>query len=189
MGKKFAVFIDRDGTINLDVDNLSKIENLIIFPKVPEAIALLNKFHIPAIVITNQPVIARGLLDEKGIEEINNEINRRIGKVGARIDRFYFCPHHPRANLKKYRVICDCRKPGIGMYKQAAQDYNIDVTKSYCIGDSFRDIQAGKTIGATTIGVASGQTDFRNSKPDYKVPDLNEAVKLLLKKENLKWKQ
>lgn len=185
MKKIFAVFIDRDGTINQNFENLSKLADLQLLPSTAQAILLLNQAHIPAIVITNQPVIARGLLDEKGIEEIDNEINRRIGKVGARIDRFYFCPHHPRANLKKYRVICDCRKPGIGMYKQAAQDYNIDVTKSYCIGDSFRDIKAGKTLGATTIAIKATNMDLKDSKPDYLVQDLYEAIKLVLKKENL----
>ena len=185
MSKKLAVFIDRDGTINQDVDNLSNLANLKLLPNTAQAILLLNQFKITAIVITNQPVIARGLLDEKGVEKIHLEINNQIGRIGAKIDGFYFCPHHPKANLKKYRVTCICRKPGIGMYQQAAQDFGVDLTKSYVIGDSFRDIEAGKALDTTTIAVGSDQTNFRNSKPDYLVKDLYEAVKLLLKKEKL----
>ncbi len=186
MGKKFAAFIDRDGTINLDVGNLSKVKDLIIPPKVPAALILLNKFNIPAIVITNQSVVARGLLIEEGVEAIHREIKQSLAKEGAKIDAFYFCPHHPNANLEKYRVVCDCRKPGTGMYKKAAKEFGVDLKYSYVIGDSFRDIEAGKTLGATTIAVSSNQTELRDSKPDYLVKDLYEAVKLILQKEKLK---
>lgn len=181
--RKFAVFIDRDGTINIDVNNLSKIKDLKIIPRIPEAIALLNKFRIPAIVITNQPIIARGILTEKDVEKIHQEIGRKIDEIGAEIDSFYFCPHHPEADLKKYRVTCICRKPGIGMYQQAARDFEIDVTKSYVVGDSFRDIEAGNKLGATTIAVGFDQTKLQYSKPDYLVKDLYDAVKLILEKE------
>lgn len=184
--KKFAAFIDRDGTINFNVDNLSNLNDLTLIPNTAQAIALLNKFNIPALVITNQPVIARGLLDEKGVDEIHREINKRIYENKARIDGFYFCPHHPEANIKKYRILCKCRKPGIKMYKQAARDFKVDLTKSYVIGDSFRDIEAGKTLGTTTIGVGSNRVNFQNSKPDFFAKDLYEAVKLILKKEQLK---
>lgn len=183
MGKKFAAFIDRDGTINLDVDNLSKIEDLTILPNVPEAIALLNKFLIPAIVITNQPAIARGLLTEEGVEKIHWEINNRLQKMRAKIDGFYFCPHHPEANLEKYKLTCVCRKPGIAMYKQAAKDFGVELKKSYIIGDSYRDIEAGNTLGATTISVAYNQKKIQELNSDYSVKDLFQAVELILKKE------
>lgn len=185
MRRKFAAFIDRDGTINLDVDNLSKIEDLAILPNVPQAIALLNRFHIPAIVITNQPVIARGLLTEVQLEQINKEISTRLEKEGAKIDKLYFCPHHPQANLEKYRVTCACRKPEVGMYKQAAKDFKVNLKKSYVIGDSFRDIEAGRTLGATTIAVTSNQKDFQNLNSDYSVNDLFAAIKLIIAKEKL----
>ncbi|MDO8638399.1 MAG: HAD family hydrolase [Candidatus Daviesbacteria bacterium] len=185
MRKKFAAFIDRDGTINLDVDNLFKIEDLVILPNVTEAITLLNKFSIPAIVITNQPVIARGLLTEEGVEEIHREIKKRLEKVGASIDGFYFCPHHPQANLEKYKIICDCRKPGTALYKQAAKDFRIDLKKSYIIGDSFRDIDAGKALESTTISVYSNQRRSQNLNSDYSVKNLYQAVRLILEKEKL----
>ena len=185
MRKKFAAFIDRDGTINSDVDNLSKMENLAILPGVAKAIALLNKFNIPTIVITNQPVVARGLLTEKKVDKIHREINIRLQKVGARIDGFYFCPHHPNASIKKYSIACTCRKPGVEMYKQAAKDFMVDLKKSYVIGDSLRDIEAGKTLGAITISVASNQKESQNLNSDYSVKDLYQAVKLILEKEKL----
>lgn len=185
MRKKLATFIDRDGTINLDVNNLSKIEDLTILPNVTEAIALLNKYRIPAIVITNQPVIARGLLTEEGVKKIHKEINSRLGKMGAKIDDFYFCPHHPSANIEKYRIDCICRKPGTALYKQAAKDFGVDLKKSYVIGDSFRDIDAGKTLGSATIAVSSNQKGSQNLNSDYSVKDLYQAVELILEKEKL----
>lgn len=186
MGVRLAAFIDRDGTINSEVDNLSKIKDLAILPKVPQAIGLLNKFNIPTIVITNQPVVARGLLTEEEVKKVHKEISNRLGRDGVKIDGFYFCPHHPQANLKKYRITCLCRKPGIAMYQQAASDFKIDLTKSYVIGDSFRDIEAGKTLNVITIAITSGQKNFKNSKPDYQVQDLYAAVKLILRREKLK---
>lgn len=185
MKKLFAVFIDRDGTINKDVDNLSNLTKLTILPNTSKAIVLLNKFNIPVIVITNQPVVARGLLTENGVEQIHQEISNRLSKTEAIIDGFYFCPHHPEANLEKYRVICNCRKPATKMYKQAAKDFQVNLNRSYVVGDSFRDIEAGKTLGAVTIGIKSDQRLLRDSKPDYLVKDLYEAVKIILKKEKL----
>lgn len=185
MSKRFAVFLDRDGVINYEVDNLHKISDLKILPRAPQALKLLNKFKIPVIVITNQPVVARGWLTEQGVEKIHYEIERRLAKDGAKIDKFYFCPHHPEADLPKYRVICNCRKPATGLFEKAAEEFGIDLKKSYVIGDSFRDIEAGKKLGATTILVKSGSGDLRESVPDYSVKDLFEAVKLILKKEDL----
>lgn len=185
MRKKFAAFIDRDGTINLDVDNLSKAKDLTILPNVAKAIALLNKYRIPVIVITNQPVIARGLLTEEGVKKIHREINSRLEKMEAKIDGFYFCPHHHNANIEKYRITCICRKPGTAMYKQAAKDFGINLKKSYVIGDSFRDMDAGKTLGATTISVFSNQKENQSSNSDYSVKDLYQAVEIILETEKL----
>lgn len=185
MKQKFAVLIDRDGTINEDVDNLSKIEDLKIFPTAISAFKLLNKYRIPAIVVTNQPVIARGWVDEHWLNNTHKEIIAKFKKEGAKIDRIYYCPHHPNANLEKYRVICKCRKPETGMLKDAAKDFKISLKDSYIVGDSFRDIEAGKRVGATTIAVKTGSSNFKDSKPDLKVEDLLAAVKLILAKEDL----
>lgn len=185
MKYKFAVFIDRDGTINKDVDNLSKIEDLEIFPLAIKAVKLLNKYKIPAIIVTNQPVVARGLVDEQWLYNTHEEIIAKFNSGGAKINRIYYCPHHSNANVAKYRIICECRKPGTGMLKQASKDFNVDLKKSYIVGDSFRDVEAGKRVGATTIAVKTGSSDFRDSKPHVKVNDLLEAVELILKQEGL----
>ena len=185
MKQKFAVFIDRDGTINEEVGNLSKIEDLRIFPLAIKAVKLLNKYKIPAIIVTNQPAVARGLVDEQWLNNTHKEIIAKFKKGGAKIDRIYYCPHHPNANVDKYRVVCECRKPEIGMLKQAAKDFKIDLRESYIVGDSFADIEAGKRAGATAIAVETGSSNFKDSNPHIKVKDLLEAVKLILKKEGL----
>lgn len=183
--KRFAVFLDRDGVINVEVLYLHRLKDLKILPGIPAAIKLLNQFKIPAIVITNQPVVARGWLTEASLERIHQKIEKILAKKGSRINRFYFCPHHPQADLPRYRIVCDCRKPATKLFEKAANDFKIDLEQSYCIGDSFRDIEAGKKVGCTTIFVRTGGGDIRESKPDYFFPDLLEAIKFILKKEGL----
>ncbi len=178
--KKMAVFVDRDGVINFDPGNFHKIEELKILPRVTQAINILNKYKIPIIVVTNQPVVARGWITESGVEEINNKISSILAKDDAKITKFYYCPHHPNANLPKYRVICKCRKPATGLFEKAAEEFNIDTKKSYIIGDSFREIEAAKNLKCKSIAVECGRSEFRDSKPEYKVKDLYAAVKLIL---------
>ena len=108
------------------------------------------------IVITNQPVVARGWLSEKQLQGIHEILKRRLMKQGAEIDGIYYCPHHPQATLKKYRKLCACRKPAIGLIKEAIQTFDIDVKKSFFIGDSTRDVLAGKKAGLKTILVRTG---------------------------------
>jgi len=181
--KRIAVFSDRDGVINKEVGYLHQTKDLEILPNVSKAIRLLNQSGIPFIVITNQPVVARGWLTEDEVREIHQKIQRFLAPRGAKIDNFLFCPHHPNADLKKYRVICDCRKPGVALFKKAAVDHSIDLKRSYIVGDTFRDIEAGKKLGCKTVAVLSGHSDFRDSVPDYKANDLYEAVQLILNKE------
>jgi histidinol-phosphate phosphatase family protein len=178
--KQIAVFLDRDGVINYDPGNFHKIEELKILPMVGAAINLLNVRKIPVIVVTNQSVVARGWITEKDVEKINKKIEKVLAKDGARITKFYFCPHHPNADLPRYRVVCDCRKPATGLFKEAAREFNLDLKNSYMVGDSFRDIEAAKEIECKSIGVKSEGSDFRNSKPDYKVKDLYQAAKLII---------
>jgi len=178
--KRFAVFIDRDGVINYDPGNFHKIEELRIFPRVGEAIKLLNKKKIPAIVVTNQSVVARDWITEGRVKKINNKIQGILAKGSAKITRFYYCPHHPNANLANYRVVCDCRKPATGLFEKAAKEFNIDIKNSYVVGDSFREIEAARNLGCKSIAVECGRSEFRDSRPDYKVKDLYAAVKLIL---------
>lgn len=142
-----AFFLDRDGTINKYVGFLTKPEQFELLPGVAEAIKLINKSGYLAIVVTNQPVIARGDCTWEDLQEIHNKMETELGKYGAFIDAIFICPHHPdkgfEGELTEYKRECECRKPSPGLLLQAAQDYNIDLTSSIMIGDSENDVNAG----------------------------------------------
>jgi D-glycero-D-manno-heptose 1,7-bisphosphate phosphatase len=178
--KLLAAFLDRDGVINYDPGNFHKINNLKILPRVAKAIRFLNTNNICVIVITNQPVVARGWITERGVNKINSKIEKILKRDGAKITKFYWCPHHPNANLSQYRIDCDCRKPKTGLFKKAACEFNLNIKKSFVIGDSFRDIESAANLGCKSIAVGSGSSDFRDSKPDFTAKDLYEAAKLII---------
>ncbi|MDO8469642.1 MAG: HAD family hydrolase [bacterium] len=177
-----AVFLDRDGTINREVNVLRDVRQLRLLPGAAKAIKKLNQLRLLVVVITNQPVIARGWLTEKEVEYIHDVLIRRLAKRGAKIDAIYYCPHHPNANLKKYRIRCRCRKPGIGMIQKAVREFGIDPRASWVIGDSGRDVAAGKKAGVRTILVATGyggkDIDY-GAKPDFVARNLQAAVRII----------
>lgn len=146
-----AIFLDRDGTINKYVGFLTSPDRFELIEGVAEAIKLINKSGYLAIVITNQPVIARGNCTFKELQTIHNKMETELGKSGAFIDALYFCPHHPdkgfEGERREYKRACDCRKPEIGLFMQADLDFNIDFSQSYMIGDGERDITAGTVAG------------------------------------------
>ena len=180
---KKAIFLDRDGVLNKEINNLFKKENVEILPKVKETLKKLKEKGYLLIVITNQPVIARGLIGEKGIKELNKYINLKLDDL---IDKFYVCPHHPHANLKEYRKQCDCRKPLPGMILHGAKEFDIDLNQSYVIGDRISDIIAGKKAGCKTILL---ETDYSHKKiigegfeeiePDFIVKFLKDCLKII----------
>lgn len=180
--KNKAVFLDRDGTINREVDVLRYIKQLRILPGVDRAIKLINKLGFLAIVVTNQPVIARGWRTEKEVDEIHAVLISRLAKKGAKIDAIFYCPHHPNANLKKYRVHCRCRKPNAGMIMKAAKKFGINLRKSFMIGDMTQDILSGKRAGAKTIllktGFAGKDKKYK-AKPNFIAKDLKEAAQII----------
>jgi histidinol-phosphate phosphatase family protein len=149
--KQKAVFLDRDGTINQYVGFLTKPEQFELIPEVPAAIKLINKSGYLAIVVTNQPVIARGDCTWEGLQMIHDKMETELGKAGAFLDGIYVCPHHPAKGFEgerpEYKVACDCRKPSPGLILRAAQDFNIDLSQSIMIGDSDNDIEAGRQAG------------------------------------------
>lgn len=149
--KQKAVFLDRDGTINQYVGFLTKPEQFELIPEVPVAIKLINKSGYLAIVVTNQPVIARGDCTWEGLQMIHDKMETELGKAGAFLDGIYVCPHHPDKGFEgerpEYKVACDCRKPSPGLILRAAQDFNIDLSQSIMIGDSDNDIEAGRQAG------------------------------------------
>ena len=143
-----AIFLDRDGTINKFVGFLTKPEEFELIPGVAEAIGRINRSGYLAIVVSNQPVIARGDCTFEELQTIHDKMETELGKEGAFIDAIYFCPHHPDKGFvgerPEYKIDCDCRKPKPGMLLQAAKDWNIDLSESYMIGDSERDVEAGR---------------------------------------------
>ena len=146
-----AIFLDRDGTINEEVNLLNKPEQLKLIEGAAEAIRLINKSDYLAIIVTNQPVIARNLCSIEELEYIHASLETILGKEGAYVNAIYYCPHHPDKGYPEerpeYKIDCECRKPKPGMLLQAAKEWNIDLSKSYMIGDSDRDLLAGINAG------------------------------------------
>lgn len=152
--KQRAIFLDRDGTINKYVGFLKNIEDMELLHGVSEAIRKINTSDFLAIVITNQPVIARGEVTYKELEDIHNKMETLLGKEGAYIDDIFFCPHHPdkgyEGEREELKVECNCRKPKPGLLIKAAEKYNIDLKESWMVGDSINDITAGRAVGCKT---------------------------------------
>jgi mannose-1-phosphate guanylyltransferase/phosphomannomutase len=149
--KQKAIFLDRDGTINKMVGFVTKPEQFELIEGAAEAIKAINKSGYLAIVVTNQPVIARGDCTFEELQTIHDKMETELGKVGAFIDAIYVCPHHTDKGFvgerPEYKCNCDCRKPKPGLLLQAAKDFNIDLSESYMIGDSHRDVEAGENAG------------------------------------------
>ena len=152
--KQKAIFLDRDGTINKYVGFLRNVDDFELLPTVCEAIKLINNSGYLAVVVTNQPVIARGEVTYAELNEIHNKMETLLGADGAYLDGIYFCPHHPdsgfEGEIKELKFDCDCRKPKPGMLLKAAEDFNIDLTKSWIIGDGDNDKAAGEAAGCRT---------------------------------------
>ena len=186
-----AIFFDRDGVLNKDVNLLCRIEDIVIPKETIDAFRLLYGTEYKNIVVSNQTVISRGLASENDVDRINQHISDEIFTLtSCRIDRFYICPHHPDATLEKYRKSCDCRKPMPGMLKEAAKDYDIDLARSWMIGDRISDIIAGHRAGCRTIIIRTGMHKEKpiisddmdlSIAPDYFCDNLLEAVLIILK--------
>ena len=157
-----AIFLDRDGTINRHIGFLRKPEELELLAGAAEAIKLINSSGYLAIVITNQPVVARGEVTTSQLQEIHNKLETELGKQGAYIDGLYYCPHHPdkgfAGEVVALKIDCDCRKPKPGLILRAAEDFNIDLDNSWMIGDDGRDIGCGKNAGCKTALIGEDQS-------------------------------
>lgn len=185
--KQKCIFLDRDGTINKYVGFLRKADQVELETNASEAIRLINESEYLAIVITNQPVIARGECSSEEMKCIHNRIYTLLGKDGAYLDGLYYCPHHPdkgfEGEIKELKIDCDCRKPKIGMLKEAEIDFNADLANSWFIGDTTIDVQTGLNAGMSTVMLKSG--DFKKNKydvnPKFVADDLLDAVKKILR--------
>lgn len=165
-----AIFLDRDGTINKHIGFLRKASELELLEGVSEAIKLINSSGYLAIVITNQPVIARGEVTTSQLQEIHNKMETLLGAEGAYIDGLYYCPHHPdkgfEGEVVELKIDCDCRKPKPGLILRASRDFNIDLSRSWMIGDDGRDIGCGKNAGCKTALIGDDQSLGANLMAD-----------------------
>lgn len=182
---KPAVFLDRDGTVILDVNYLSSPDQIQLFEGSAEAIKKLNDAGILSILVTNQSGVARGYFSEETVNLVNQKLTEMLQTEGAFLDAVYFCPHHKKGSVKEYSKDCECRKPKVGLIKQASVDFKeIDLNNSYVIGDKECDIELAKNAGFKGILVKTGYgaqiLDQMEIKPDYIAKDIKEAVNWLL---------
>ena len=195
MGCRRAVFLDRDGVLIRDVDLLTRIDEVRICPCAPAALRSLQAAGFAIVVVTNQAVIARGMISEAGVEAIHDWIQAQFEKrAGVRIDAFYVCPHHPHADVAAYRRVCECRKPRPGMLLRAAEEMALDLRKSVLVGDRASDIIAGRAAGCRTILVQTGKHDAplivtadpaeaAAAEPDHVCDDLAAATEIILRED------
>ena len=182
-----AVFLGRDGVLNAVVDRWTSAEQLQLLPGAAAAIRRINQSEYLTVVVSNQPAVARGWLSEAELERIHAKLDTQLGTARAYLDRVCYCPHDPApesaGGLPEYQVSCPCRKPAPGMILAAAAEFNIDLPRSWMVGDRTDDIEAGKRAGCRTILLRTGQgrgDAERLCRPDFVCDDLQEAARLLL---------
>jgi D-glycero-D-manno-heptose 1,7-bisphosphate phosphatase len=182
-----AVFLDRDGTLLEEAGYLDRLERLVFFPYTIDAVRLLNRAGLAVVVVTNQAGIARGIFSESFVGEAHQHITERFAAGGARVDAFYYCPHHPEAVLQEFRQTCDCRKPMPGMLTRAAADLDLALDRSFVVGDRWHDLEAGQRVGARTLLVRTGygKTEEAAPRPHVRpsaiVDNVMEAVSWILR--------
>ena len=183
---KPAVFLDRDGTLIEDVGYLDSLSRVAFYPWTVDAIRMLNRVGLPVVVVTNQSGVARGMFDVALVDETHGVIDARLAAGGARVDAYYYCPHHPDGLVAAYARSCDCRKPGRGMIDQATADLGLDPAQSFVVGDTWTDVQLGRTVGARSILVRTGKgleqerAPVRGAGADAVVDNLAAAVSWIL---------
>ena len=163
--KRRAVILDRDGTLIEDAGYLDRLDRLELFPYTVDSVRLLNRAGFAVVVATNQSGVARGIVEEAFVDTANAYISDRLAAAGARIDAWYYCPHHPDAVREAYRVRCDCRKPQPGMLHRAARELDVDLTRSFAVGDRLQDLEAGAAAGAQGILVRTGHGRTAEAAP------------------------
>lgn len=159
-----AVFLDRDGTINVERDYLFRCEEFEFISGAPQAIKKLNDAGFLVIVVTNQSGVARGFYSEKQVAVLHDFVQSQLKSYGAHVDGFYYCPHHPDKGQPPYRQRCRCRKGEPGMLLDAARDFNIDLTQSFIVGDKLADVEAGLAVGSVPILVRTGHGESEKDK-------------------------
>jgi D-glycero-D-manno-heptose 1,7-bisphosphate phosphatase len=158
-----AIFIDRDGTLNLNVHHLRRVKDLRLIPGAAEAVARLNEAGHLVVIITNQSAIARGYITEAYLADIHRKLARHLARAGAQFDGLYYCPHHPDYGDQ---TLCECRKPAPGLLLRAAAERNLDLKGSIMIGDSLTDLQAGWNAGCQSALVLTGSGENTRENAD-----------------------
>ena len=186
-----AVFIDRDGTINEQMGYINHVTRFVLLPGVGEAIRLLNENGYLVFVVTNQSGVARGYFPIDLVYEVHRYMERLLLKSGARVDGIFFCPHYPSGSVKEFAKNCTCRKPGIGLVEMARDRFEIDMERSWVIGDTLADIEMAHnaSLGSVLVktGYGLGEIEYvlpnRDTRPLFICDDLLSAVNLILTQE------
>lgn len=181
---KPAVFLDRDGVLNVEIGGVHRAEDVTVEPDVAPAVRRINRAGVPAICVTNQPDIAKGLVDRRAVAAVFAAIDTQLAEGGAYLDDVYVCPHHPEAGwpgeITALKIDCDCRKPAPGMLIAAARDHNIDLARSWMIGDRYVDVMAAQAAGARAVLVRTGHAGSDAGRfdcvPDHVADRLSDAV-------------
>ena len=184
-----AVFLDRDGTINEEMGYINHMSRFKMFPFVPEAIRIINEAGYKVIIVTNQSGVARGYFNEELVKEIHARLIREVEMGSAKIDKIYYCPHHPIEGLGAYKRDCSCRKPNTGMIEQAVRDFDLDLSQSFMVGDRYKDILFANKAGLKPIFVKTGyglgeltfQRNSWNMQPAYIAQNLLDAAHFINK--------
>jgi len=182
-----ALLLDRDGTLTVEGEWLTRREDLVLVPGAASALARLSAAGWKLVMLTNQSAIARGLITPAVLAELHAELQLQLGAHGARLDAIYYCPHHPTEGLGEYKVECECRKPKPGLVLRAGRELDLDLARCYMVGDAARDLEAGWAAGVPGILVATGKgrTEIevlraRGEEPQAFLPDLPAAVDWIL---------
>jgi D,D-heptose 1,7-bisphosphate phosphatase len=188
--RRKAVFLDRDGVINHDTGNVCRCADFELIPGVPQAIKTINSSEYLSIVVTNQPVLAKGFCTEPELRELHDKMETLLGNERSYVDAIYYCPHHPERGFEgevpEFKMPCDCRKPEPGLLLKAASEFNVDLQASWMIGDRYSDVQAGKTAGVRTILLATGhdggdRASYPGIEPDFRCVTLSDAVEQIMR--------
>lgn len=184
--KRKAVFLDRDGVINEEVNYAHLRDQLTLVPRAADAIRLLNDNGFLVVVVSNQAGIGRGLYEERDMHAFNSAMEQELKKESnAHVDAIYWCAHHPEAVREAYRIACNCRKPNPGMILRASEELFVNLSRSFMVGDKWSDIDAGRRAGCTTVIVGTGHgkqecADEKKRKVNYHAADLYDAVHFIL---------
>ncbi len=193
--KKPAVFIDRDGTVNEQMGYINHVNRFVLLPRVVEAVKLLNGRGFLAIIVSNQSGVARGYHPLQLVHEVHDFLRRSLGEKGAFLDEILFCPHHPGGVVSEFTVDCLCRKPKPGLIEQACRTFEIDMSRSWVVGDRCQDVEMAHRCGLRGIlvrtGYGMGEAEHvmpgMTRKPEHVAQDLHDAVHWILQREKARF--